>query len=189
MLTLRKLERTQQLDWSTRCIISSEILNGAITIDRIHKVVSIMHHFDHWRRNFWWICTIFWTVKLTSNSFLKMLTEDEKKWIVRAYGRNISPTKVWSEFFHHYQIPKGRIRAQYKLTQFLRNNQRFGKASSVSVTAPRQRSKTKRTAEIVEKMSPEDSNLTISKGRTTAFIKHNDTSENKNVWFLFPITL
>ena len=29
-----------------------------------------------------------------SNSLLKMLTEDPKKWTVRAYGRNISPSIV-----------------------------------------------------------------------------------------------
>ena len=96
-----------------------------------------------------------------SKSLLKIFAEDKKKWIVQAYGRNISPTKVQSDFFQHYQIPKGRIRVQYKLTQFLRVNQRFEKTSSVSPTAPRQRSK--KIVEEVSNLLEEDSNLTIRK--------------------------
>ena len=88
-----------------------------------------------------------------SNSLLKRLTEDQKKWIVRAYDKNISPTKVRGEFFQHYQILKGMIRAKYKLTQFLRVNQRFEKTSSVSAKAPRQRNKTRRRSDIVEEVS------------------------------------
>ena len=49
-----------------------------------------------------------------------MFTEDQKKFIVKAFGRNPSPTKVKQEFLREYKIEKGRPTAKYELYQFSR---------------------------------------------------------------------
>lgn len=58
---------------------------------------------------------------------LKMFTEDQKKFIVKAFGRNPSPTEVKQEFLREYKIEKGRPTAKHKLYQFSRVNDEFEK--------------------------------------------------------------
>lgn len=77
--------------------------------------------------------------------------EEMKKFIVKAFGRNNSPTKVRLEFLHHYEIENGRKRSEFKLYDFIRVNQQFEKAGSVLKT-PQKRSRTKRSAENLEKL-------------------------------------
>ena len=55
----------------------------------------------------------------------KTFTAAEKKFIVKAFGRNPSPTKVRHDFLKQYGIVKGQPMAKYKLHQFIRVNQEF----------------------------------------------------------------
>ena len=80
-----------------------------------------------------------------------MLTEDQKKFIVRAFGRNTSPTKVRQEFLKHFNIKKGRPTARYKLYQFTRLNQHFETYGSIADKSPK-KVKTKRTNEKIEEV-------------------------------------
>lgn len=80
-----------------------------------------------------------------------MFTEDQKKFIVKAFGRNPSPTKVKKEFLREFQIAKGRASTDYKLYQFSRVNKEFEKRGSVH-SKQRIRPKTKRTEEKKEEV-------------------------------------
>ena len=60
-----------------------------------------------------------------------MFTEDQKKFIVTAFGRNPSPTKVKQEFLREYKIDKSRTAVIYKFYQFSRANKEFKKRGSV----------------------------------------------------------
>ena len=62
---------------------------------------------------------------------LKMFTEDQKKFIVKAFGRNSSPSKVKQEFFREYKIERGRPTVKYWLYQFSRVNKELEKRGSV----------------------------------------------------------
>ena len=57
--------------------------------------------------------------------------EEMKKFIVKAFGKNNSPTKVRLEFLHHYEIKNGRKRSEFKLYDFIRVNKQFEKSGSV----------------------------------------------------------
>ena len=69
---------------------------------------------------------------------------DEQKFIVKAFGRNTSPTKVRQEFLRGYTIGEGRSTAKYKLYHFCRVNKEFEKHGSI-VHKQVARTKTKRT--------------------------------------------
>jgi hypothetical protein len=75
-----------------------------------------------------------------------MFSLEEKTFIVRAFSKNPSPTKVRRDFLRHYNVQKGRKQAHYKLKQFIRVNEEFEKSGSV-VKKPKNRPCTKRTAE------------------------------------------
>ena len=60
-----------------------------------------------------------------------MFREDQKKFIVKAFGWNPSPTKVKQKFLREYKIEKSRPTAKYKLYQFSRVNKEFEKHGSV----------------------------------------------------------
>jgi len=81
-----------------------------------------------------------------------MFSIEEKKFIVRAFSKNPSPTKVRREFLRHYNVQKGRKQANYQLLQFIRVNEEFEKSGSV-VKKPKNRPCTKRTAENLNKLS------------------------------------
>ena len=66
-----------------------------------------------------------------------MFTEDQKKFIVRAFGRNTSPTKVRQEFLKHFNVKKGRPTSRYKLYQFTRLNQHFETYGSIAHKSPK----------------------------------------------------
>ena len=103
------------------------------------------------------------SVSLNTNSSLKMFTIDQKKFIVRAFGRNRSPTKVRREFLLHFKI-KGRAKLTYTRRDFINVNEKFEKCGSV--TPQRLRPKTKRTAasmEQVENVFAEDTSLSLRK--------------------------
>ena len=80
-----------------------------------------------------------------------MFTEDQKKFIVRAFGRNTSPTKVRQEFLKHFNIKKSRHTARYKLYQFTKLNQHFETYGSIADKSPK-KVKTKRTKEKIEEV-------------------------------------
>lgn len=75
-----------------------------------------------------------------------MFSIEEKIFIVRAFGKNSSPTKVRRDFLRHYNVQKGRKQTHYKLEQFIRVKEEFEKSGSV-VKKAKNRPCTKRTAE------------------------------------------
>ena len=74
--------------------------------------------------------------------------EEMKKFIAKAFGRNNSPSKVWLEFLHHYEIKNGRKRSEFKLHDFIRVKQQFEKSEKTTQKC----SRSKRSAENVEKL-------------------------------------
>lgn len=88
-----------------------------------------------------------------------MFSLEEKTFIVRAFSKNPSPTKVRRDFLRHYNVQKGRKQAHYKLKQFIRVNEEFEKSGSV-VKKPKNLPCTKRTAknlnELVNMMAEGD---------------------------------
>ena len=92
-----------------------------------------------------------------------MFTEEQKKFIFKAFGRNPSPTKVKQEFLREYKIEKGRPTAKYKFYQFCRVNKKFEKRGSV-VRKQMVAKKTKRTEakkEEVERLFAEHASLSL----------------------------
>ena len=61
-----------------------------------------------------------------------IFTKEEKRFIVKSFGRNPSPTKVRQDFLRHYNVQKGRKRDEYKPYHFARVNKEFEKNSSVT---------------------------------------------------------
>ena len=57
----------------------------------------------------------------------EMYTEDQKKYIIQAFGRTTSPSEVRIDFLNHYKIKGGRTRSKYKIYHFIRIHQRNGK--------------------------------------------------------------
>ena len=82
---------------------------------------------------------------------MNTFNQEMKKYIVRAFAKDPSPTKVRRDFLHHFQVPKGRKRQEYKLNHFIRVNRQFEKTGSVGSTT-KTRSKTQRTAENLQKI-------------------------------------
>ena len=74
-----------------------------------------------------------------------------KKFIVKDFGRNNSPSKVLLKFLHHYEIENERKRSEFKRYDFIRVKQQFEKPESVLKT-PQKRSRSKRSAENLEKI-------------------------------------
>lgn len=80
-----------------------------------------------------------------------MLSDEQKIFIVRAFGRNSSPTKVRQEFLKHYAIKKGRTTTKYRLNIFIKVNQQFLRSGSIAPT-PTKRGKTKRSDAGIEEV-------------------------------------
>ena len=74
----------------------------------------------------------------------KMFSEEEKKFIVKAFGRNSSSAAVRREFLKHNNI-KGRASTKYKLMMFIRVNDHFDKYGSIATQTPTKRMKKKST--------------------------------------------
>lgn len=101
-----------------------------------------------------------------------MFTDEQKKFIVKAFGRNTSPTKVRQEFLREYTIGKGRSTAKYKLYHFCRVNKEFEKHGSI-VHKQVARTKTKRTEakkEEVERLLAERPFLSLRQAAPNAAI-------------------
>ena len=80
-----------------------------------------------------------------------MFSNEHKIFIVQAFGRHSSPTKVRQEFLKHYAIKKGRPISMYKLNQFVKVRQHFIQSVSIAPTATKRR-KTKRTDAGIEEV-------------------------------------
>ena len=80
-----------------------------------------------------------------------MFTKEEKRFIVKSFGRNPSPTKVRQDFLRHYNVQKGRKRDEYKPYHFARVNKEFEKNSSVTEKS-KKRSCSKRTQENIDRV-------------------------------------
>lgn len=92
-----------------------------------------------------------------------MFTDDQKKFIVKAFGRNPSPTKVRRDFLLHFKI-KGRAKLKYTRRDFININEKFEKHGTV--TPQHLRAKTKRTnasMEQVENVLTEDPSFSLRK--------------------------
>ena len=63
-------------------------------------------------------------ISLYTNSSLKMSTIDQKKFVVRAFGRNSSLTKVRREFLLHIKI-KGWTKLKYTRLDFINICEKF----------------------------------------------------------------
>ena len=101
-----------------------------------------------------------------------MFTDDQKKFIIRAFGRNTSPTKVRQEFLREYKIEKGRSTAKYKLYHFIRVNKAFENHGSI-VHKQVVRKKTKRTEakkEEVDRLFAERDSLSLRQAAPIAAI-------------------
>ena len=92
-----------------------------------------------------------------------MFTEDQKKFIVKAFGRNPTPTKVKQEFLREYKNETGCPAIKYKLYQFSRVNKEFEKWGSVvckqMVAKKTRRAESKK--EEVERLFAEDPFLSL----------------------------
>ena len=80
-----------------------------------------------------------------------MFSKEQKIFIVQAFGRHSSPTKVRQEFLKHYAIKKGRPTSMYRLNQFINVRQHFLQSGSITPT-PTKRGKTKRTDAGIEEV-------------------------------------
>ena len=80
-----------------------------------------------------------------------MFTEEEKRFIVKSFGRNPSPTKVRQDFLHHYNVQKGRKRDEYRPYHFARVNKELEKTGSVT-KKPKKRCCSKRTPENIDRV-------------------------------------
>ena len=80
-----------------------------------------------------------------------MFTEEEKRFIVKSFGQNPSPTKVRQDFLRHYNVQKGRKRDEYKPYHFARVNKEFEKTGSIT-KKPKKRSCSKRLPENIQRV-------------------------------------
>ena len=60
-----------------------------------------------------------------------MFSNEQKIFIVQAFGRHSSPTKVRQEFLKHYAIKKGRPTFMYRLNQFVKDVSIFYKVDQL----------------------------------------------------------
>ena len=73
-----------------------------------------------------------------------MFLNEQKIFLVQAFGRHASPTKIRQEFLKYYAIKKGRPTSMYRLNQFVKVCQHFLQSRSITPTRTK-RGKTKRT--------------------------------------------
>ena len=78
--------------------------------------------------------------------------EEEKKFIIRSFARNISAEHVRREFFKAFKILGGRKKSHYKRIDFARINEHFEKNGSIK-RSPYKRANMKRTNENVGKIN------------------------------------